>query len=347
MDLQTKHQRLRATISGYKSALICFSGGVDSTLLLRVARDVLGERCAALTTVSATMARSERIAATTLAAELGVRHEVIESAELSRPGFAQNPADRCYHCKAELLEIARAKGIRVIADAATAAGSCYKGRPVGSLGDATSFSFYVIKNMTTGQGGIVTTNDADLAERVRALRNHGLDSNAWRRYSAAGTPFYTVSEPGFNYGMNDLQAALGLGQLARLGEFNAKRARLAQRYTDGFAAIPEIETPSLRPEVTSNWHLYVIRLRGLRISRDDFIEELRRRGIGTAVHYLPVHYHPYYKEKFGFRKGECPVAEAEFERLVSLPLFPLMSESDVDRVVDAVGEIVAEHRAPS
>jgi dTDP-4-amino-4,6-dideoxygalactose transaminase len=244
---------------------------------------------------------------------------------------------------AEILDIAKRHGLLVIEDAATAAGAAYNGRPVGSLGDATVFSFYAIKNLTTGQGGIVTTNDAALAAKVASLRNHGLDSNAWNRYAQEGRPFYTVTEPGFNYAFTDLQASIGLGQLKRLAEFNGRRTRLAERYTRLLAAVPQIETPRVRPEITSNWHLYVIRLRDARLGRDAFIEELRARGIGTAVHYYPVHYHDYYRERFGFRRGDYPVAEAEFERLVSLPLFPAMADGDVDRVVGAIKEILAAH----
>ena len=244
----------------------------------------------------------------------------------------------------EILAIARRHGLLVIEDAATAAGAYYRGRPIGSLGDATVFSFYAIKNMTTGEGGMVTTDDAVLAEKVASLRNHGLDSNAWNRYAKEGQPFYTVTEPGFKYPFTDLQASLGLGQLRRLREFNEKRTRLAALYEKLFARVPEVETPTVRPEVESNWHLYVVRLREAGISRDAFIAALRERGIGTAVHYLPVHYHPYYRERFGFGKGDYPVTEREFERLVSLPLFPLMSEADVERVVGAVEATVGEKR---
>jgi dTDP-4-amino-4,6-dideoxygalactose transaminase len=243
----------------------------------------------------------------------------------------------------ELLELATSRGIKVIEDAAHATGSSYRGRPVGSLGDATVFSFYAIKNLTTGEGGIVATDDGALAERVRVLRSNGLDANAWNRYAATGSPFYTVLEPGFNYKMTDLQASLGLGQLRRLGGFNARRAALADRYTRAFASVRQVETPSLRPDAGMNWHLYVIRLRDAPLSRDALVEALRRRGIGTAVHFLPVHMHPYYRERFGFRKGDYPVVEREFERIVSLPLFPMMTEGDVDRVVEAVRDAIAEH----
>jgi dTDP-4-amino-4,6-dideoxygalactose transaminase len=244
----------------------------------------------------------------------------------------------------EITDIAHRHGLTVIEDAATAAGSLYKGRPVGSLGDMTAFSFYPIKNMTTGQGGIVTTNNAEYAERLSSLRNHGLDSNAWKRYSSeASRPFYTLSEPGFNYGMFDLLAAVGLGQLRRLPEFNARRTELAAHYTTLFADEPHVEVPVVSPDVTSNWHLYVIRLRDTTLARDDLVTALKARGIGTSVHYYPVHYHPYYREHFGFQQGDYPVCEAEFERILSLPLFPQMTEADVERVVEAVKTCLDEH----
>jgi dTDP-4-amino-4,6-dideoxygalactose transaminase len=247
----------------------------------------------------------------------------------------------------EIVELGRRHGIKVIEDAATAVGSLYKGRPVGCLGDATAFSFYAIKNMTTGgEGGMLTTDDAALAEKVSSLRNQGLDANAWSRYTAEGRPFYTLLAPGFNYRMTDVDASMGLAQLKRLAEFIDRRTHLARRYNAAFAELPEVEIPTVRPDATSNWYIYVLRLclERMSLSRDAFIEELKRRGIGTAVHYLPVHYHPWYREHYGFAAGDYPVAEAEFERLVSLPLFPQMSEADVDRVVAAVEEIVAAHR---
>jgi dTDP-4-amino-4,6-dideoxygalactose transaminase len=241
----------------------------------------------------------------------------------------------------EILDIARRNDLVVIEDAATAAGSGYKDRMVGNIGDLTCFSFYPVKNMTTGQGGVVTTNDAELADKIGVLRNHGQDSNAWKRYSSeASRPFYTISEPGFNYGMFDLLASIGLGQLRRLPEFNAQRARLAEHYTRLFADLLQVETPAVRPDVTPNWHLYVIRLRDAAISRDELSAQLKARGIGTSVHYAPIHYHPYYREHYGFAIGDYPVAEAEFERILSLPLFPLMNEADVERVVEAVGDIL-------
>jgi dTDP-4-amino-4,6-dideoxygalactose transaminase len=244
----------------------------------------------------------------------------------------------------EILEIARARGIKVIEDAAHGAGASYKGRPIGSLGDATAFSFYAIKNLTTGEGGMVTTDDPEIAARVSMLRNQGMDANAWNRYSASGSAFYSVLQPGFNYRMTDLNAAIGLGQLRRLPEFNAQRARLAARYSERFASMTEVETPTVRPEAETNWHLYVVRLHGLRIGRDAVVDQLKQRGIGTAVHFLPVHLHPYYQETFGYRRGDYPVAEAAFDSMISLPLFPAMTEADVDRVVESLSEIIEANR---
>jgi dTDP-4-amino-4,6-dideoxygalactose transaminase len=240
----------------------------------------------------------------------------------------------------EIMEIARAHGLTVIEDAAHCAGSTYKERYVGTLGDATVFSFYAIKNLTTGEGGMVTTNNPDLAERVRILRNQGQDANAWSRYAAGGAAYYAVSQPGFNYRMSDMQAALGLHQLRRLPEFNARRAELAAHYTACFARLPVIETPKVRPEVGMNWHLYVIRLRETDLGRDEVIAGLKERGIGASVHFLPVHMQPYYRETFGYSPDDYPVAAREFERLISLPLFPQMTKQDVERVVAALEDVL-------
>jgi dTDP-4-amino-4,6-dideoxygalactose transaminase len=244
----------------------------------------------------------------------------------------------------EILALAAQHGLKVIEDAAHCAGSSYRGRPVGSLGDMSVFSFYAIKNLSTGEGGMVTTDDAALASRLGILRNQGLDASAWNRYASDGAAYYSVLEPGFNYRMGDIQASLGLHQLRRLPEFNARRAALADLYTQRFEDVAEIETPVIRPEVGMNWHLYVIRLRDSQLTRDELIAGLKQRGIGTAVHFLPVHMHPYYRETFGYQKGDYPVAEREFERLISIPLSPQMTERDVDRVVDAIEDILATRR---
>jgi len=246
----------------------------------------------------------------------------------------------------ELLDIARRHGLRVIEDAAHALGARYRGRPVGSLGDATVFSFYPTKSITTGEGGMLTTDDEELARCVRLLSLHGLSHDAWDRYTARGSWQYRVLAPGFNYVMSDIQAAMGIHQLARLEEFQARRQRFAREYTRRLADLPGLITPTARDEVVHAWHLYVIRLEGsqLSVGRDQFIEELRGRGIGTSVHFIPIHYHPYYAQVLDYRRGDFPVVETVYEGLVSLPLYPRMQESDVVRVAHAVRDTVCPRR---
>ncbi len=246
----------------------------------------------------------------------------------------------------ELLTMARDSGLRVIEDAAHALGASYRGRPVGALGDASVFSFYAIKNITTGQGGMLTTDDQALAERVRLLSLHGLSKTAWDRYSERGTWAYQVLAPGFNYAMTDIQAAIGVQQIARLEEIQARRAHLVGEYERLFADLPEVIRPPVRDDVVHAWHLYPVRLRldRLSISREDFIEELRDRGIGTSVHFIPIHLHPYFREALGVGPGDYPVAEGIFENLISLPLYSRMEDADVARVVAAFHEIVEKER---
>jgi len=242
----------------------------------------------------------------------------------------------------EILALARARGLLVIEDAAHALGTKVGDRAVGSLGDAAVFSFYATKNITTAAGGMVTTGDGRLAERMRLLSLHGLSADAWDRYTARGSWYYQVLAPGYNYAMTDLQGALGLRQLDRFPRFQAQRRLLADRYRDLLADLPEIVLPRERPGTTHAWHLYVIRLRtaGLRLNRDTFINEMRARGIGTSVHFIPLHLHPFYREKFGWRPGDFPRAEEAFEGLVSLPLYTRMTEGDVERVARAVREVL-------
>jgi dTDP-4-amino-4,6-dideoxygalactose transaminase len=240
-----------------------------------------------------------------------------------------------------LLDLARRHNLFLLEDAAHAVGASYRGRMVGSIGDATAFSFYATKNLTTGEGGMLTTNRADVEERARLMALHGMSRDAWKRYEKGGSWYYEVVAPGYKYNMSDLQAALGLVQLARLDEMNTRRAALAARLTAALVDLDALELPVARSEVRHVWHLYVIRLRldRLRIDRAEFIEELARRGVGASVHFIPIHYHPYYRDGFGFRPGDFPVAEDAYARLVSLPLYPTMTEGDVDRVAEAVREI--------
>jgi dTDP-4-amino-4,6-dideoxygalactose transaminase len=247
----------------------------------------------------------------------------------------------------EITAIAQKHGLCVIEDAAHAVGTQIDGRNVGSFGDATVFSFYPTKNIASGRGGMLTTDDDALAERARLLALHGMSNDAWDRYTARGSWAYQVLAAGYNYAMSDYQAALGHAQFSRIDEFQAKRRTLAGRFNERFDALEEIARPIERIGTTHAWHLYVIRIRPerLRINRDEFIVSLKERGIGTSVHFIPIHHHPYYREQYGWAPGDFPVADAAFETMISLPLYTRMTESEVDRVATAVEDIVTEHRS--
>jgi dTDP-4-amino-4,6-dideoxygalactose transaminase len=245
----------------------------------------------------------------------------------------------------ELLEITRRKGIFLLEDAAHSAGAVYRDRPVGSIADATAFSFYATKNLTTGEGGMLTTALDEVDSLARSLALHGMSRDAWKRYQKDAAWAYDVIAPGFKYNMSDIQAALGMVQLRRLDEFNAARSRLADRFRRRLSSCEFLRLPAVRGEVQSSWHLYVIRLRleRLHIDRGEFIEELAKRGIGASVHFIPIHHHSFYREGFGFAAGDYPVTEKVFPEMISLPLYPLMTEDDVDRVADAVVTIAEGH----
>lgn len=248
----------------------------------------------------------------------------------------------------ELWELARRHGLRVVEDAAHAVGTYYRGRHLGAEGasasDAVAYSFYATKNLTTGEGGMVTTNRPELLARMKALALHGLNRDAWNRYGEKGTWFYQVLEAGFKYNLSDLQAAIGVEQLKKIERFTERRRELAERYQRAFAGMPEVECPPEAVDGRHAWHLYILRLRPerLAIGRDAFLNELRERRIGISVHFIPVPLHPVY-EGLG-AAYPCPRAVALYERMFSLPLYPAMTEGQVDRVAGAVGEIVERWR---
>jgi perosamine synthetase len=244
-----------------------------------------------------------------------------------------------------ILAIARRHRLLVIEDAAHAIGAHWHNQPIGTLGTVTAFSFYATKNLVTGEGGMITTNDEAFAAEMRRWVLHGMSRDAWDRYSEHGSWYYEIVAPGFKYNMTDLQASLGLHQLTRLEAMNCRRERLVQIYRQGLGDLPELELPVTRSGVRHAWHLYAIRLHldRLAINRDVFIEELRRAGIGASVHFIPLHRHPYYQDELGLRAGEFPVAEATFPRLVSLPLYSRMTDADAEDVVLAVRRIVEQH----
>ncbi len=244
-----------------------------------------------------------------------------------------------------LLEIARRSGIHVLEDAAHALPAYLGGRPVGSIGDLTAFSFYATKNLTTGEGGMLT-GDAPTIEQARIWSLHGLSRDAYARYTESGSWRYQVLVPGFKCNMTDIQASLGLQQLRKLEDHQRRRRQIRRLYDEAFRPLPQVEPPSQRPDADSAWHIYCLRLNldRLAIDRDRFIEELRARKIGTSVHFIPVHLHRYYREKYGYSEMDFPVAYQQFLRLVSLPLNPRMSDADARDVIEAVTEVVAGHR---
>ena len=254
--------------------------------------------------------------------------------------YAGHPADLT-----PILEIARRHKLVVIEDACHALGAEYDGRRVGSIADMTVFSFHPVKHITTGEGGMVATNDAKFAETLLRFRNHGISSDARQRQSA-GQWHYEMVLLGFNYRLPDIGCALGIQQLKKLDANLARRREIAARYTEAFREIPGVVSPAVRPETNPAWHLYPIRLdlKKLTVDRAEVFRALRAENIGVNVHYIPVHLHPYYRERFGYKGGEFPIAENTYERLISLPMFHGMSDQDVDDVVEAVSKIAAHFR---
>lgn len=255
--------------------------------------------------------------------------------------FAGSPCDMD-----SILDIARHHDLRVIEDAAHALPSSYKGRRIGTLGDITCFSFYATKTLTTGEGGMVTTENPEYADRVRLLSLHGISKDAWKRYTAEGSWRYDILEAGYKYNLTDLQAALGLAQLAKCDQMRARRASIAERYNQALAPLDAFEIPINPHDVEHAWHLYVLEVNesALSIGRDRVIVELNNRGIGTSVHFIPLHLHTLYRERFGYRPGQFPNAERRFERAISLPIYPAMSLDDTDRVISVLHEIANEYR---
>ena len=240
-----------------------------------------------------------------------------------------------------LLDLADRHGFIVIEDACHALGAEYRGRRTGSVAHMTVFSFHPVKHLTTGEGGMVTTDNAVFAETLRRFRNHGISSDARQRQSA-GQWEYEMVLLGFNYRLTDIGCALGLQQCDKLDENLARRREIAARYSAEFHSLPGVITPVVRSDVNPAWHLYPIRLdlNRLRVDRATIFRALRAENIGVNVHYIPVHLHPYYRERFGFRGGEYPVAERTYDSLISLPMFHGMNDRDVEDVMTAVAKVM-------
>ncbi len=257
-----------------------------------------------------------------------------------------------------IQEIAEGYKIRVIEDAAHAFPAFYNGKMIGTISDITCFSFYATKNITTGEGGMITTDNDEWAERMRIMSLHGISKDAWKRYTAEGNWYYEVIAPGYKYNLTDIAAALGLAQLRKADKLWQRRTEIAMRYTEAFKDLPELETPlsllsSPNPlHFTPNsgtrhsWHLYVIKLKFeyLTIDRNKFIEELKERGIGTSVHFIPLHIHPYYRDTYGYKPEDFPVAYETYRRIISLPIYPKMTDDEVERVIEAVKDVIKRYR---
>jgi perosamine synthetase len=247
-----------------------------------------------------------------------------------------------------LKKIAQRNGLALVADACHSLGGSYKGRPVGSLADLNIFSLHPVKTLTTGEGGMITSASFETAHALRRFRNHGITSDHFQR-EQIGSWLYEMVELGFNYRLSDIQCALGLSQLVKLPKWVARRRAIARRYDDAFAELCGVTPLRVSAGVEHGFHLYVIQLdaRYLSADRARIFAALRAENIGVNVHYLPVHLHPYYRETFATRPGLCPNTEAAYERIVSLPIFPAMSDADVDDVIEAVWKVISAYASES
>ena len=245
-----------------------------------------------------------------------------------------------------IYALAARHGLFVSEDAAHAVETLHKGKPIGhAVPGAASFSFYATKNLATGEGGMLVTDDEALATRARVLCSHGMSANAWNRYGKGGSWRYDVEEPGFKYNMFDIQAALGLMQLERMPDMQARRMRIVELYDSAFSTMPEVQLQQNPAYSGHSKHLYVLRLTpgALRIGRDEFIQELAERNVGTSVHFIPVHLLTAYRKRFGYKEGDFPRTEAFFSREISMPLYSGLAPADAQYVIDAVRDIIVKN----
>ncbi|MEO6463419.1 MAG: DegT/DnrJ/EryC1/StrS family aminotransferase, partial [Candidatus Eisenbacteria bacterium] len=298
-------------------------------------------------TFTATAAVIEHLGARPVLADCDPRTLNVDPAEVAAQVTARTKAVLPVHfagqaCDMDALQaIADEHGLALVEDAAHALPTRHAGRLVGTIGDVTAFSFYVTKTITTGEGGMITTERDDLADRMRVMRLHGMNKDAWKRYAKGGSWSYDIVAPGFKYNLPDLLAAVGIPQLARSDQFRARRAAIARAFDLGLAGVPGVRTPVVADPDGHAWHLYVIRIVAgeLTIDRDAFIRELTERGIGVSVHFIPLHHHSYYRDRYGYAPADLPVANEAFGQILSLPIYPKMDDADVARVVQAVRDV--------
>jgi perosamine synthetase len=260
--------------------------------------------------------------------------------------FAGNPCEMD-----SIISIARKNKLNIIEDAAHALPAKYKGKMIGTIGDITCFSFYATKNITTGEGGMAVTDNPKWAERMRKMSLHGINNDAWKRYTAEGNWYYEIIAPGYKYNMTDIAASIGIAQLKKADKFCQRRTEIARMYNEAFSHIEAIDTPHtshLTPytKTKHSWHLYIIKLNCecLTIDRNKFIEELKNRGIGTSVHFIPLHIHPYYRKTYGYQPEDFPVAYETYKKIISLPIYPKMTDEDVGKVIEAVIDVVNKNK---
>jgi len=257
-----------------------------------------------------------------------------------------------YACDMDRLNsIARRYQLKIVEDAAHALGSTrtMEGRgtvKIGTIGDLTCFSFYATKNITSAEGGMITTEDSALAEKIAVASLHGMDRDAWKRYDKNGSWFYEIHDVGFKYNLSDVHSAIGLAQLPRADDFMRRRAEIANAYNEAFRAEPALEVPEVEAGLDHAWHLYVLRLRPeqLKVGRDRFVELMRERGVGVSVHCIPLHTMHFYQRLYGYRTGDFPIAEDVYSRCLSLPIYPAMSSEDRAYVIETVLAAARENR---
>jgi dTDP-4-amino-4,6-dideoxygalactose transaminase len=259
--------------------------------------------------------------------------------------FAGHPCDMD-----RIMGIARRYNLRVIEDAAHAVGAARQmdGRGmvrIGTIGDISCFSFYATKNITSAEGGMITTADDALAQKIAVASLHGMDRDAWKRYDRSGSWFYEIHDTGFKYNLSDVHAAIGLAQLRRADELTRRRGEIARAYNEAFRAEPALQVPYVEPGIEHAWHLYVLRIRPerLKLGRSQFVDLLRSRGVGTSVHCIPLHTMDFYQQRYGYRRGDFPIAEEVFSRCLSLPIFPTMSGEEIAYVAETVIAIARQN----
>jgi len=246
----------------------------------------------------------------------------------------------------QIMQVAKKYNLRVIEDAAHALPSRYKNKKIGVISDLTCFSFYATKTLTTGEGGMVATKNKNWAEKIRVMRLHGMNRDAWKRYSSVGSWFYEVVDAGFKYNMTDIQAALGIVQLKKIEFMWRKRKEIAECYNEAFEDSEEIITPVIKNDRETSWHLYAIKLNldALKIDRNTFMEKLREKGVNTSVHFIPLYRHLFYRKKFGYRKKSFPNSEWIYKRTFSLPIYPSMKKSEIAKVISVIKDVGSKNR---